>query len=104
MVAFTAPWVRLMYIGVENLLLTSYRDPFSAVTAKSKSSPAQILAYSSQSLHHYRRLAPELSKAAESLSPLIEFYNVDCDEDANKQYCSQEGVKGYPTIKVGVSQ
>lgn len=47
-----------------------------------------------------KQAAPAWSRAAETLSPLIPFYNVDCDEDANKGFCASEGVKGYPTIKV----
>lgn len=47
-----------------------------------------------------KQAAPHWSRAAETLSPLIPFYNVDCDEDVNKGFCASEGVKGYPTIKV----
>ncbi|KAI5995655.1 thioredoxin-like protein [Pisolithus albus] len=43
---------------------------------------------------------PEYSKAAESLSPLVPFYAVDCDVDANKALCAQQEVQGFPTIKV----
>ena len=48
-----------------------------------------------------KQAAPAWSRAAETLSPLIPFYNVDCDEEANKRFCASEGVQGYPTIKVG---
>ncbi|KAJ9092944.1 hypothetical protein QFC19_008542 [Naganishia cerealis] len=34
-----------------------------------------------------------------TLSPLVPFYNVDCDEEVNKRFCASEGVQGYPTIK-----
>lgn len=44
-------------------------------------------------------MAPHYSKAAESLSPLIPFYNVNCDEQVNKPLCSKQGIKGFPTIK-----
>jgi hypothetical protein len=45
-------------------------------------------------------MAPEFQKAAESLSPLVPFYNVDCDEQENKALCAAEDIKGFPTVKV----
>lgn len=45
-------------------------------------------------------MAPELSKAALGVHPLIPFYNVDCDDQKNKKLCSDQGVQGFPTIKV----
>ncbi|KAJ9116301.1 hypothetical protein QFC22_004741 [Naganishia vaughanmartiniae] len=44
-------------------------------------------------------VAPAWSRAAETLSPLVPFYNIDCDEESNKRFCASEGVQGYPTIK-----
>ena len=51
-------------------------------------------------LQHCQKLTPEFTKAAESLAPLIDFYAVDCDADENKRLCAEQGVKGFPTIKV----
>lgn len=45
-------------------------------------------------------MAPEYSKAALGLHPLLPFYAVDCDDDKNKRLCSEQGVQGFPTIKV----
>jgi protein disulfide-isomerase A6 len=45
-------------------------------------------------------MGPEYSKAALGLYPLVPFYAVDCDVQANKQLCAEQGVKGFPTIKV----
>lgn len=45
-------------------------------------------------------MAPEYSKAALGLHPLVPFYAVDCDKGSNKALCSQQGVQGFPTIKV----
>ncbi|KAG8921314.1 hypothetical protein FRC02_000319 [Tulasnella sp. 418] len=50
---------------------------------------------------HCQRLTPEYSKAAKSLDPIIPLYAVDCDANENKRLCSEQGVKGFPTIKVG---
>jgi hypothetical protein len=38
-------------------------------------------------LQHCQRMAPEYSKAALSLHPLIPFYAVDCDVESNKGLC-----------------
>ena len=35
-------------------------------------------------------MVPEYSKAAANLSPLVPFYAVDCDADANKALCAQQ--------------
>ena len=48
---------------------------------------------------HCKALAPEYTSAAASLSPLIPFYAVDCDDAANKALCGQYEIKGFPTIK-----
>ena len=45
-------------------------------------------------------MAPEYAKAAANLDPLIPAYAVDCDEEKNKRLCSEQGVKGFPTVKV----
>jgi protein disulfide-isomerase A6 len=35
-------------------------------------------------------MAPEFSKAAKNLSPLVPLYAVDCAEDQNKALCAQQ--------------
>ncbi|EIN03815.1 hypothetical protein PUNSTDRAFT_77492 [Punctularia strigosozonata HHB-11173 SS5] len=49
---------------------------------------------------HCQRMAPEYSKAALGLYPLVPFYAVDCDAQANKKLCAEQGVKGFPTVKL----
>ncbi|TFK17665.1 disulfide isomerase [Coprinopsis marcescibilis] len=49
---------------------------------------------------HCQKLAPEYSKLATTLDPLIPTYAVDCDEEKNKRLCHDQGIKGFPTIKV----
>jgi protein disulfide-isomerase A6 len=46
-------------------------------------------------------MTPEYEKAAKRLAPLVPLYAVDCDAEANKPLCAQEGVRGFPTVKVG---
>ena len=48
---------------------------------------------------HCKSLGPEFTAAAQSLTPLIPFYAVDCDDSSNKGLCAEYGVKGFPTIK-----
>jgi len=49
---------------------------------------------------HCQRMAPEYSRAAKGLYPLVPLYAVDCDEQANKRLCADQGVQGFPTIKL----
>lgn len=49
---------------------------------------------------HCQRLVPEYMKAAKSLDPMIPLYAVDCDDEANKRLCSEQGVQGFPTVKL----
>jgi len=58
-----------------------------------------IVAFVAPWCGHCQRLSPEYSKAAKSLSPLIDFYAVDCDAEDNKRLCAEQGIKGFPTIK-----
>ena len=41
-------------------------------------------------------MAPEYSKAAGSLSPLVPFYAVDCDTESNRQLCASQVRKNAP--------
>lgn len=53
-----------------------------------------------QYIQHCQKLAPEYSKAALGLYPLIATYAVDCDKEKNKRLCAEQGVQGFPTLKV----
>ena len=48
-------------------------------------------------------MAPEFSKAALGVYPMIPFYAVDCDKQSNKQLCAEQGVQGFPTVKARLS-
>lgn len=48
---------------------------------------------------HCKNLGPEYTAAAQSLSPLIPFYAIDCDASVNKPLCAEHQIKGFPTIK-----
>jgi len=47
---------------------------------------------------HCKTLAPAYAKAASNLKGMVQFVGVDCTVD--QQVCQQNGIKGYPTIKI----
>ncbi|KAK4167182.1 protein disulfide-isomerase MPD1 [Cladorrhinum sp. PSN259] len=49
---------------------------------------------------HCKNLKPAYEKAAKNLDGLAKVAAVNCDEDANKQFCGQMGVQGFPTLKI----
>ncbi|KZV70814.1 disulfide isomerase [Peniophora sp. CONT] len=59
-----------------------------------------IVAFVAPWCGHCQRMAPELSKAAKGLDPLVPVYAVDCDAEQNKPLCAQQGVQGFPTVKI----
>lgn len=69
---------------------------FHKVMKKNESS---MVAFVAPWCGHCKNLAPEYSKAAEGLSPMVPLYAVDCDEEINKPLCGAQDVKGFPTIK-----
>ncbi|KAI9779985.1 MAG: hypothetical protein M1835_004590 [Candelina submexicana] len=48
---------------------------------------------------HCQNLKPAYEKAAKSLAGLAKVAAMDCDDEANKAFCGNMGVKGFPTIK-----
>ncbi|KZT07343.1 thioredoxin-like protein [Laetiporus sulphureus 93-53] len=65
-----------------------------------KQNSTSVVAFVAPWCGHCQRMAPEYSKAAEALSPMVPLYAVDCDQDANKRLCSEQGVQGFPTVKL----
>lgn len=52
---------------------------------------------------HCKRLAPEYEKAATELKsndPYVPLVKVDCTSDMGKDRCQENGVNGYPTLKI----
>lgn len=45
-------------------------------------------------------MVPDYEKAALGLHPFVPTYAVDCDDDGNKRLCEEQGLTGFPTIKV----
>jgi len=65
-----------------------------------KANQTSLVAFVAPWCGHCQRLVPEYNKAALGLHPLIPLYAVDCDNDNNKRLCSEQGVQGFPTIKL----
>ncbi|KAG6855649.1 hypothetical protein H0H87_012667 [Tephrocybe sp. NHM501043] len=65
-----------------------------------KENETSMVAFVAPWCGHCQRMAPEYSKAAKGLHPLLPVYAVDCDAAENKRLCADEGVKGFPTVKL----
>ncbi|KAH9066919.1 hypothetical protein EDB87DRAFT_1588962 [Lactarius vividus] len=63
-----------------------------------KENRTSVVAFVASWCGHCKAMVPEYSKAALGLHPLIPLYAVDCDE--NRSLCAEQGVKGYPTVKL----
>ena len=49
---------------------------------------------------HCQNLKPAYEKAAKNLDGLAKVAAIDCDDDINKAFCGNMGVKGFPTLKI----
>jgi protein disulfide-isomerase A6 len=49
---------------------------------------------------HCQKLAPAYEKAAKNLKGLAKVAGINCDDEYNKPFCGQMGVKGFPTLKI----
>ncbi|KAH9951112.1 thioredoxin-like protein [Amylocystis lapponica] len=65
-----------------------------------KRNETSVIAFVAPWCGHCQRMAPEYSKAAVGLSPMVPLYAVDCDADTNKRLCAEQGVQGFPTVKL----
>ncbi|KAH0836800.1 thioredoxin-like protein [Lanmaoa asiatica] len=65
-----------------------------------KNNRTSVVAFVAPWCGHCKQMAPEYSKAAGNLSPLVPFYAVDCDAESNRQLCASQEVQGFPTVKV----
>ncbi|KLO09566.1 hypothetical protein SCHPADRAFT_907668 [Schizopora paradoxa] len=65
-----------------------------------KQNETSVVAFVAPWCGHCQAMAPEYSKAALGLYPLVPLYAVDCDAAKNKKLCADQGVKGFPTVKM----
>lgn len=86
--------------------LYSKKSPVLQVDAKSydrligKSNHTSIVEFYAPWCGHCKNLQPAYEKAAQKLQGLAKVAAVDCDDDANKQFCGSMGVQGFPTLKI----
>ncbi|KAK4200089.1 putative disulfide-isomerase [Triangularia verruculosa] len=86
--------------------LYSKKSPVLQVDAKSydrliaNSNHTSIVEFYAPWCGHCKNLQPAYEKAAKNLAGIAKVAAVDCDEDANKQFCGQMGVQGFPTLKI----
>ncbi|KAH8110774.1 hypothetical protein DFH11DRAFT_1466411, partial [Phellopilus nigrolimitatus] len=65
-----------------------------------KENMTSVVAFVAPWCGHCQRMGPEYSKAALGLYPLVPLYAVDCDAAKNKRLCADQGIKGFPTVKL----
>ncbi|KAK4176527.1 hypothetical protein QBC36DRAFT_329065 [Triangularia setosa] len=86
--------------------LYSKKSPVLQVDAKNydrliaKSNHTSIVEFYAPWCGHCKNLQPAYEKAAKNLAGIAKVAAVDCDDDANKQFCGQMGVQGFPTLKI----
>ncbi|EXJ57250.1 hypothetical protein A1O7_07597 [Cladophialophora yegresii CBS 114405] len=86
--------------------LYSKSSPVLQVTAKNydsliaQSNHTSIVEFYAPWCGHCKNLQPAYEKAAKSLAGLAKVAAVDCDDEANKAFCGQMGVQGFPTLKI----
>ncbi|BGP39703.1 hypothetical protein JCM10450v2_003672 [Rhodotorula kratochvilovae] len=81
----------------KNLLHLNTKTFRKAVQGSDKLS---LVAFTAPWCGYCKKLAPDLDKVADSLKGIVNVVNVDCDADENKPLCGQEGVQGFPTLKL----
>ncbi|OQV09232.1 hypothetical protein CLAIMM_13375 [Cladophialophora immunda] len=86
--------------------LYSKSSPVLQVTAKTydsliaQSNHSSIVEFYAPWCGHCQNLKPAYEKAAKNLAGLAKVAAIDCDDDANKPFCGQMGIQGFPTLKL----
>jgi protein disulfide-isomerase A6 len=81
-------------------------SPVLQVTAKSydsliaQSNHTSIIEFYAPWCGHCQNLKPAYEKVAKNLAGLAKVAAVNCDEEMNKPLCSQQGIQGFPTLKI----
>ncbi|KAM5364236.1 hypothetical protein ACJZ2D_011614 [Fusarium nematophilum] len=65
-----------------------------------KSNYTSIVEFYAPWCGHCKNLKPAYEKVAKNLDGLAKVAAIDCDDDANKQFCGSMGVQGFPTLKI----
>ncbi|KAL1956884.1 hypothetical protein VTO42DRAFT_6732 [Malbranchea cinnamomea] len=94
------------FVNAENLY--TRKSPVLHVDASSydrliaRSNHASVVEFYAPWCGHCQNLKPAYEKAAKKLNGLANVAAVNCDDDENKAFCNQMGVRGFPTIKLVV--
>jgi len=80
-------------------------SPVKMLDAKSfkkamRENQTSVVAFVAPWCGHCKNLAPEYEKTAKSFNSLVPLYAIDCDAEENKPLCGQQGVQGFPTVKL----
>ncbi|EHY59795.1 hypothetical protein HRR83_008333 [Exophiala dermatitidis] len=81
-------------------------SPVLQVTAKTydsliaQSNHTSIVEFYAPWCGHCQNLKPAYEKAAKNLAGLAKVAAINCDDDANKPFCGQMGIQGFPTLKI----
>jgi protein disulfide-isomerase A6 len=65
-----------------------------------KANQTSLVAFVAPWCGHCQKMVPEYSKAALGLYPLVPVYAVNCHAEKNKRLCAEQGVQGFPTVKM----
>ncbi|KKA25078.1 Disulfide isomerase [Rasamsonia emersonii CBS 393.64] len=65
-----------------------------------KSNYTSIVEFYAPWCGHCQNLKPAYEKVAKNLEGLAKVAAVNCDDDANKPFCGQMGIQGFPTLKI----
>ncbi|KAL1970524.1 hypothetical protein VTN77DRAFT_4168 [Rasamsonia byssochlamydoides] len=65
-----------------------------------KSNYTSIVEFYAPWCGHCQNLKPTYEKVAKNLEGLAKVAAVNCDDDANKPFCGQMGIQGFPTLKI----
>ncbi|KIX01421.1 protein disulfide-isomerase domain [Rhinocladiella mackenziei CBS 650.93] len=86
--------------------LYTKNSPVLQVTAKTydsliaQSNHISIVEFYAPWCGHCQNLKPAYEKAAKNLAGLAKVAAINCDDDANKPFCGQMGIQGFPTLKI----
>ncbi|KIW21277.1 protein disulfide-isomerase domain [Exophiala spinifera] len=99
-------WAVLALACLEVDALYSKTSPVLQVTGKTydsliaQSNHTSIVEFYAPWCGHCQNLKPAYEKAAKGLAGLAKVAAVDCDDEANKPFCGQMGIQGFPTLKI----
>ncbi|PHH66213.1 hypothetical protein CDD81_7806 [Ophiocordyceps australis] len=96
----------LATLPISQAAMYTKKSPVLQIDTKSygplvaKSNYTSIVEFYAPWCGHCQKLKPIYEKLAEKLQGIAKVAAVDCDDDANKQFCGSHGVNSFPTLKI----